>query len=92
MKQVFVTLLSFERSFPQNVNRTTMLNQPCLTRSNLVCLNPDKVCYSPFVDSSHRYDRNYILLFYSSAVIFDLSDRSCISNITENVNMVSNIV
>lgn len=69
-----------------------MLNQPCLTRSNLVCLNPDKVCYSPFVDSSHRYDRNYILLFYSSAVIFDLSDRSCISNITENVNMVSNIV
>ena len=45
-KLLFVTSLTFERSFSQNVKYTTLPKQTCLTRPVLIILNPHELLLS----------------------------------------------
>lgn len=58
IKSVFVAILSFGKSLTaQNVKCAIFFNQPCLARPRFIDLNPDELCYQPFMVSLDRCNR-----------------------------------
>ena len=57
----------------QNVKCAILFNQPCLARPRFIDLNPDELCYQPFMVSLDRYSRD-------RRTFYDLSPRLCVPN------------
>ena len=74
-RSLLFTLLSFRRYFLQNSKCTTLLNQSCIDDLNL-----NELLNNPFLVSADGFDRN-------CNTFNDLSDRLCIPNTTEDVDV-----
>ena len=64
-----------------------MFNQNFSTRPSLIDLNTDEQLYYPFVLSFDRRDGSCNTLDGLYEMIIDMSDRLCVPNKTENVNV-----
>ena len=64
-----------------------MFNQNVSTRPSLIDLNTNEQRYYPFVLSFDRRDGSCNTLDGLYEMIFDMSDRLCVSNKIENVNV-----
>lgn len=64
-----------------------MFNQNFSTRPSLIDLNTDEQRYYSFVLSFDRHDGSCNTVDGLYEIIFDMSDRLCVPNKTENVNV-----
>ena len=62
IKQAFIALLSFNWSLATEC--ISLNDEPCLVRSNLIDLNPNKLHYYPFMVGLDRSDGNCNTLDY----------------------------
>ena len=82
-QRFFVTLLSFRKSFSENVKYTTFFNRPCL--QYFIDLNSDELRYYSFMVSLGRCNGSFDTFHY-------LSGRSCNVNKTKvNIKVISMI-
>ena len=77
IKSVFVSIfIKFWKTVTaQNVKCAILFNQPFLARPRFVDLNPDELCYQPFMVSLDRYSGD-------RRTFYDLSPRLCVPNET----------
>ena len=78
IEQAFIALLCFSGSLATKC--ISLNNEPCLTRSTFIDLNPTELHYYPFMVSLDRCNG-------SCNTIVDPSARICVLNKTENVNL-----
>ena len=80
IKLIFLSLLSFERSFLQSFKCATFLNQPCSTKPTRIDLNPKELRYYSIYKCLYRCDG-------ICKVLNNPSDKICFPNETEDVNI-----
>ena len=68
IKQVFIALLNFSRSFATKC--VSLDNEPYVIRPTLININPIQLKYYPFMISMHKYNE-------SCNVVNDLSTKIC---------------
>ena len=69
VKQVFIALLSFSGSLTTTCK--FLNNEPCITRSTLVDLDPDDISHYKFMVNFDKYDWSYnIILLMIHQVVY----------------------